>query len=423
MAAAHAKELNNRAALGLYIHVPYCIKKCRYCDFVSFEKAPDDAYFDKLAWDIKAAGNVLGNGSRYYVDTLFFGGGTPSLASAAQLKKVLDAVRESFDLEGPKGPDGAVQTAPEITIEVNPETVTAEKAAGLKALGFNRVSMGVQSLDDGVLSALGRVHSADTARNAFHTLRKAGFDNINLDLMFGTPRETADGSRQVQDLEVWHHTLDEIFAMRPEHLSFYSLQLEEGTPLHRAYTSGAADLPSWEENREMYHSAVSLLKEHEYRHYEVSNAALPGFECRHNIKYWTMQPYLGFGISAHSFIPVYGEDGTLKGGYRGEVDWSRAGATGSDQDQADSGFFGLLPQSQSDLKGDFIFTQLRLTEGLDKGFYTRLFVSDFASDFNAPLEELAAKGYIIDTGERGRLTGKGLDSTNPVMEALLAALE
>ena len=394
--------------MGLYIHVPYCIRKCRYCDFVSFEKAPQDAYFDKLAGDIKTAGNALGNGSEYYVDTLFFGGGTPSLANAAQLKKVLDAVRESFEL---KGPDGTAQTAPEITIEVNPETVTAEKAAELKALGFNRVSMGVQSLDDGVLSALGRIHSADRARDAFHTLRKAGFDNINLDLMFGTPRDTADGSRPVQDLEVWHHTLDEIFAMRPEHLSFYSLQLEEGTPLHRAYTSGEADLPSWEENRQMYHSAVSLLKEHGYRHYEVSNAALPGFECRHNIKYWTMQLYLGFGISAHSFIPVYEEDGTLKSGYRGEADWNRTEP------------FGLQSQSLAELKGDFIFTQLRLTDGLDKGFYTRLFGADFASEFNAPLEELAAKGYIIDTGERIRLTEKGLDSTNPVMEALLAALE
>ncbi|MBQ9891023.1 MAG: radical SAM family heme chaperone HemW [Firmicutes bacterium] len=383
-------------ALGIYVHVPYCIRKCRYCDFVSFEKAPEDAYFDKLAEDIELAGNAFGNGTEYYVDTLFFGGGTPSLASAAQLKKVLDAVRENFVLR-----------EPEITIEVNPETVTPQKAAELKELGFNRVSMGVQSLDDGVLSALGRVHSADRARQAFHTLRDTGFENINLDLIFGTPRDSADESAPVQRLEVWRHTLDEVLAMRPEHISFYSLQIEEGTPLYKDFAAEKIQIPSWEENREMYHSAIRQIKEHGYHHYEVSNAALPGFECRHNLKYWTMQPYLGFGISAHSFMPVYGENGRLTAGYRGEAAWSCTGE----------------PQSLADLKGDFIFTQLRLTEGLNASFYRQLFGEEFSADFGKALEELAAKGYIIDTERGVRLTEKGLDNINPVMQTLLEELQ
>ena len=249
--------------LGIYVHVPYCIRKCRYCDFVSFEKPPEDGYFDELAEDVKRAGNALGYGIEYYVDTLFFGGGTPSLANARQLGKVLDALRRSFRIRDT-----------EKTIEVNPETVTPEKAAELKALGFNRISMGVQSLNDEVLKAMGRVHSAEKARQAYRILRDAGFVNINLDLIFGAPG---------QDLKTWQETLSEILKMRPEHVSFYSLQLEEGTPLYKDYTAGRVDLPSWEENRGMYHYAADALKAAGYHHYEVSNAALPGFECRHNI--------------------------------------------------------------------------------------------------------------------------------------------
>ncbi len=388
-------------ASGIYIHVPYCIRKCRYCDFVSFPKAPEDGYFEHLALEIAAARKVVDYGKQYYVDALFFGGGTPSLASAAQLSKVLDAVRGSFELA-----DDA-----EISIEVNPETVTEKKAAELKTLGFTRVSMGVQSLDDGVLSALDRVHSADRARQAFGTLRDAGFDNINLDLMFGTPRNTADGSRPVQDLETWHHTLDEIFAMKPEHISFYSLQLEEDTPLWTDYRNGRAEIPTWEENRQMYRSALQQLKEHGYRHYEVSNAALPGFECRHNIKYWTMQPYLGFGVSAHSFLPVIADDGKLLGACRGETDWTEPDPLS-----------WLQKETLKDLKGDFLFTQLRLIEGLDTGLYRQMFAADFAEDFAQPLEKLTAEGFITSSEGRIALTAKGLDNTNPVMQELLYAL-
>ncbi len=404
---------------GIYIHIPYCIKKCRYCDFVSFEKAPEDAYFSMLLEEM----NSVRTDS---ADTVFFGGGTPSLASREQLGMLLDAVRKIFGLA-----DGAAQTdggrdAAEITIEVNPETVTAEKAAELKRLGFNRVSMGVQSLDDGVLKALGRVHSADRARQAFKDLREAGFDNINLDLIFGTPRILEDGTSGVQTFEVWQRTLEEVLEMRPEHVSFYSLQLEEGTRLYKDYTDGLVDLPPWEENRRMYHYAAQRLADSGYHHYEVSNAALPGLECRHNIKYWTMQPYLGFGVSAHSFIPAFGEDGRLEYAYRGEADWSgkRAGGAGSgDRRSAGSGGpGGLEKEAPEDLKGDFVFTQLRLTEGLDTGLYKRLFGTEFAGDFAESLNKLAEEDFLETKGGRVRLTQKGLDSTNPVMEKLLECL-
>ena len=379
--------------LGVYVHVPYCLQKCRYCDFVSFEKAPEDAYFEKLCRDIRKAGEIYGErceSGKAVADTVFFGGGTPSLAAADQLGMVLDAIRESFELIG-AGPGTGT---PEISIEVNPETVTLEKATELKALGFGRVSMGVQSLDDDVLAAMDRVHSADRAREAFEILRGAGFGNINLDLMFGTPRHMYDGTVGAQDLETWHHTLDEIFAMRPEHISFYSLQLEEGTPMYEDYAAGRLEIPSWEENREMYHSAVGQLKEHGYHHYEVSNAALPGFECRHNLKYWNMRPYLGFGTSAHSFAD----------GCRWEY--------GSDPHR----------ETEAELKGDFIFTKLRLTDGFDPADYKEMFGSDFTAEFKEALETLASKGYIEFSRDSIRFTEKGLDNTNPVMEELLRAV-
>ncbi len=390
-------------SLGIYVHVPYCIKKCRYCDFVSFEKAPRDEYFEELAEDVKNAGNALGNRNKCYVDTLFFGGGTPSLASSAQLGKVLAVLRENFDIRDP-----------EMTIEVNPETVTPEKAAELKDLGFNRISMGVQSLNDGVLAAMGRVHDAEKARQAYRILRDAGFENINLDLIFGAPG---------QDLCIWQETLREVLDMRPEHVSFYSLQLEEGTPLYRDYTAGKVDLPSWEENRSMYHAAAGALKEAGYHHYEVSNAALPGFECRHNLRYWNMQPYLGFGVSAHSFI----------NGCRGEADYPAADKgfcvsrpERSDEDRPAAGrhgIFGLEPESESDLKGDFVFTKLRLIDGFRLSDYSRMFGSDFCSDFAAVLPELLKDSMLQLTGNVLRFTQKGLDNTNPVMGRLIEALE
>ena len=196
--------------------------------------------------------------------------------------------------------------------------------------------------------------------------------------------------------------------MRPEHISFYSLQLEEGTPLYTDYISGRADLPSWEENRRMYHLAADMLRDAGYHHYEVSNAAMPGFECRHNLKYWNMQPYLGFGISAHSFI----------NGCRGEADFS-AGAAAPEN----GGIFGLEKETETELKGDFIFTKLRLTDGFDAADYSRMFGSEFASDFGAVLPELLSDGYLEQTGGKIRFTAKGLDSTNPVMQKLIGAIE
>ena len=364
--------------LGIYIHVPYCVRKCRYCDFFSqpfcaAEKTPGE-YFGLLAEDITAAGSRWSE--RFAADSVFFGGGTPSAVDPELLCGALGQIGKAFELT-----DGA-----EISFEANPGTISAEGLERYRRAGFNRISLGVQSLDDGVLGAMGRIHSGGEALQAIR-LAKRHFSNVNADLMLGTPGQT---------LDIWLDSLRRVLDEEPQHISFYSLQLEEGTPFYEDYRAGRLELPSWEENREMYRRGLELIKAAGCVHYEVSNAARPGFECRHNLKYWTMQPYLGLGRSAHSFI-----DG---------IRFSEKPMPGPED----------APQSREELEGDFIFTQLRLIRGLDTGLYRELFGSSFEEDLAPAVGELISEGMLCrpDPGHIA-LTEKGLDNTNPVMQRLL----
>ncbi len=365
----------DKKSLGIYVHTPYCLKKCNYCDFKSFASEPNLAYFKQICVEISETACQYAN--KYYVDTVYFGGGTPSMVAPPVLGEVLQTIRNSFNF--------AEQC--EITIEANPETLTEEKLKALKNAGFNRISIGVQSFDDGILQTLGRVHSAARAREALSLSRKY-FDNINIDLMFGLPG---------QNFEIWQSSLKEALSFTPKHISFYSLQLEENTPLYESYKNGDIDLPAWEENRGMYHFATALLNAAGYIHYEISNAALPGFECRHNMKYWTMQDYIGVGLGAHSFVDNCRTERTEKGLIRS-------------------------PQTEKDLKGDFIFTELRLIEGFRLTDYSKRFGTDFLEDFKEPLNELLAAGLLEQTPDgRLKFTSAGLDNTNLVMTKLLNA--
>lgn len=380
--------------LGIYIHIPYCIKKCRYCDFVSgpvcdAALSPDEySYrickeieawvsenpeFAKTAQDNSQDKAAVTNCSTkayqetYSVDSVFFGGGTPTCIGADMIGRILLCIKKCFN----------VTEDAELSIEANPETVNEKLAGALKFLGFNRVSVGVQSLNDNVLGIMGRVHDADKAKEAFRILRSAGFDNVNLDLMFGVPGQTFD---------IWRNTLEETLKLEPEHISFYSLQLEEGTPFFEDYKAGRIDIPDWMENRRMYRFAVERLKEAGYHHYEISNAAKPGKECRHNLKYWTMQPYLGFGTAAHSFI----------GGRRFY--------------NTDEYFYTRIeePADPKELETDCIFTGLRLTDGTDFG-------NEFVEKYRPVIEKMKAEELIEITDTRVRFTQKGLDNTNYVM--------
>ena len=383
------------AKLGIYVHIPYCLKKCLYCDFVSFPKDSElsvdpDSYCYRVCKEIEDTPEEIRK--RFTVDSVFFGGGTPSCIGTDQIGRILLAIKKYFKLSEDA----------EISIEANPETVTMKKAENLKALGFNRVSMGVQSLDDKVLEALGRVHSAAKAIEAYGYLRQAGFENINVDLMLGVPG---------QSLNSWKESLEKVIELSPEHVSFYSLQIEEGTPFYEGYKEGSLEVPSWEENRAMYDVALDKLKRAGYVHYEISNAAKPGFSCRHNIKYWTMKPYLGFGTSAHSFMDgkrFYNTD---------ELEYQRV------YEESESPEDEVL-----DRMGDFVFTELRLINGIDLWQFKETFGKDFEDVFGEALSDKGIKPYLeMQSDEKGKLTAlslsrRGLDNTNMVMQRFLEVL-
>ena len=270
---------NNKTPLGIYIHVPFCRSKCQYCDFYSLSTKDDklmDGYLDAICAHIKEAGALA---PAYKVDTIYFGGGTPSFFGAEGMATILTAVRRSFD----------VDNNAEITFEANPDSVTDKLLKRLRAEGFNRVSLGIQTDDDELLRKLGRPHTFENAVSAYHRIRKAGFRNVSVDLMYGLPGQT---------IRAWRETLEHVLTLNPEHISCYGLKVEEGTPLYeyRDY----AKLPDDDAQADMYLAAIEMLKAYGYRQYEISNFARKGLYSKHNMKYWTGGEYLGFGPSASS---------------------------------------------------------------------------------------------------------------------------
>ncbi len=394
--AEHAQS--SLRPLGLYLHIPFCVRKCNYCDFISFPGQPDevvDAYIERLCEDVAAAGRAYAG--RYHVDTIFIGGGTPSLLTPEQLGKVLNAADKAF----PCGCEFAEKCGAglqrcdglELTLESNPGTFDAERLRAYIDLGVNRLSMGVQSLDDGILRRLGRIHDSETALKAMGAAKDLRM-NFNVDLMLGVPGQT---------LAVWEDTLKRTIEAGPSHISFYSLQLEMGTPFYRDFKDGRLELPEWSENRAMYHRALEILKDAGYVHYEISNAALPGRECRHNLKYWTMQDYLGLGMAAHSYV----------GGRRcftaSDLKAYLAGPAEPEWEEMD----------EHSRRTDFVFTELRLVEGFQKETYRKMFGRGFEEDFAPAYQELLQEGLLEEGDGSIRLTPAGLDQTNPVMERLL----
>ncbi len=267
---------------GLYVHIPFCATKCPYCDFNTYAgiESQMEPYLAALRSEIELWGAVLGGPT---LDTVFFGGGTPSYLPVGSLGMLLDAVRGSFGLAGDA----------EITAEANPDDLDVEKLASLLEAGVNRLSIGVQSLDDDLLRLLGRRHSAREALEAFTTARSAGFDNVSIDLMYGLPDQT---------LEQWSATLATALGMRPSHISMYCLTLEGGTPMERDVAAGRILVPDGDLAADMYLMAEVQTAEAGYRHYEISNWAIPGRESRHNLLYWRNRPFLGVGPGAHSYL-------------------------------------------------------------------------------------------------------------------------
>lgn len=355
--------------LALYLHIPYCLSRCHYCDFNTYvlDGPQSRDYVRALAAEIRHQGGALEEPRR--VETIFFGGGTPSLLPAEDLCALLEACRAAF----------SVAAEVEITLEANPETVTAEAFTVLRRAGFNRVSLGVQALHPGLLQVLGRTHTPGRATEAFAAVRAAGFRNVNLDVMFGLPG---------QSLRDWRETLEGIVRLAPEHLSTYGLTIEEGTFFGRLHRQGGLRLPPEGLHLAMYREALRSLPAAGYRRYEISNFARPGFECRHNLTYWRQGEYVGLGAGAHGYLGgVRYSNERLPAAYIAAV--TRQGTAVATREQPS-------PHEQAE---EALMLGLRLADGLD--------LAAFAARFGLPAPPLPP----LDPGVLARLEGVGLIET------------
>ena len=379
----------NKHSLGLYIHVPFCRSKCQYCDFYSLTTKDDkllDGYLDAVCAHVKEAGALAPN---HKVDTVYFGGGTPSFFGADGIATIMTTIRRNFD----------VDNNAEITVECNPDSVSDKLLHRLRAEGFNRISLGIQSDDDEMLKKLGRPHTYAQAVTAYQRIRKAGFRNVSVDLMYGLPGQT---------LRQWQETLDNVTRLLPEHISCYGLKVEEGTPLYEY--KDAANLPDDDTQADMYLAAVDLLRSRGYRHYEISNFARKGLYSRHNMKYWTGGEYLGFGPSASSDFA--GKRFTLLRDVHTYIQGIREGGEVMEDVQD-------IPLRER--AGEYLMLRLRTQHGIAADEYERKFLLPF-EPLQKVLAEHRALGYT-GVNEEGRwyLTAKGYLMSNTIITELLIA--
>jgi len=376
-------------SIGLYVHIPFCVRKCAYCDFNSYAGleplfAP---YVRALAGEMRS--RVADQGP-LHVRTLYVGGGTPTALPLSLLGDVLSACHASFD----------VAAGAEVTVEANPGTVDEGYLAGLLAAGVSRLSLGVQSFDDGELQLLGRLHDAGQARQAYRQARAAGFHNVNLDLIFGLPGQT---------VARWRATLQQALALGPEHLSLYALTLEEHTPLAGRIARGELPAPDDDLAAEMYELAEAELARAGYVHYEISNWARPGFECRHNLIYWRNQPYLGLGAGAHSWFAgrrwanvclprIYVEEMA-----RGHLPVAESEEISPALEMAETAILGLR----------------LVEEGVNLGAFRARFGAEFTDVYGREVEELVDLGLLEASTGRVRLTRRGRLLGNQVFQRFL----
>lgn len=371
--------------IGLYIHIPFCLKKCNYCDFISYRFNPAlvKAYLTALDKEMALYSNSLPPEEKQ-LETIYIGGGTPTCLRTNELYEVLKACRYHFTW----------LPEIEVTVEANPSTVDLEKLTILRQAGVNRLSIGVQTSNDNLLQVLGRQHNFEQAVETVRLARQAGFGNINLDLIFGIPGQT---------LTLWRKCLAKIVNMSPQHISVYNLQLEEKTPLWEKVKSGQLKACSEETELAMFEQAIEFLKDNNYLQYEISNFARAGYQCRHNLRYWRNIPYLGLGPSAHSYLRRY-----------------RFNNTENINNYLDSLTEGKLPVSQVEFISkqvemqETVFLGLRLLQGLDlTTFFTR-FGCRIEDVFAAQLKSLLHLGLVEIFNSSLRLTKNGLPVANLV---------
>ena len=367
--------------LGLYIHIPFCRSKCAYCDFYSLAGAEErmDDYCRALE---RHLAEVAPQAECHKADTVYFGGGTPSYLGAERLCRLLGSIRKLYK----------VDKHAEITLEANPDSATDRKTLKrLRKAGFNRLSLGVQSMDDALLQTIGRIHTRQQVQEAVAAARKAGFKNLSLDLIYGLPGQTMEG---------WEKTLSDAVGLHPEHLSCYGLKLEEGTPLYRR--QGELTFPDEDMQADMYLYAVEFLKQCGYEQYEISNFAKPGFASRHNLKYWLMQEYAGFGPGAHS------DFGNVRYGYARDLERYLKGEL-------------VLQESETvdtdEREREYLMLRLRTVRGIEPKEFEYRFRQRF-EPLAALLRQCAEQGLAVEDEQGWHLTPKGFLVSNRIIGLL-----
>lgn len=415
--------------LRLYLHIPFCVRKCLYCDFVSFAGREDlfGAYTDALCREIEAYGRHL---SGYEIASVYIGGGTPSILPEEQMAQITETLIKSFRISGIREKrrgfhlQKKIRPRHEFSIECNPGTVSKGKLKAYKKMGINRLSFGLQSADDKDLKMLGRIHSFGDFEQSFEAAREAGFGNINVDLMQAIPGQT---------LQAWQRVLALLAVYKPEHISAYSLMVEEGTPFFEKQMRGELPLPDEDTEREIYYYTRDFLEKSGYRRYEISNYALPGFSCSHNTGYWKRDPYLGLGLNASSLLHNVR--------WKNTEDPEQYLTLFSDPEAAEERAAALLQAAEEGRESfgteeapfvldyhrlshkeqmeEFLFLGLRLTEGIGRQEFFDTFHQDFDFTYGETVRDLKEKGLLSDNGERIFLTDRGIDLSNTVLAEFL----
>lgn len=413
------RQIRRIKKMVIYIHIPFCIQKCHYCDFLS---APCDAgirerYVECLIREIEYYGEWYGmSGRNIPVTSIFFGGGTPSILESNQIQSIMDKLKTTYSIE---------ENA-EITMECNPGTVTEEKLSGYRVAGINRLSIGLQSANNAELKSIGRIHTYEQFLNSYDMARKCGFKNINVDLMSALPGQT---------LESYRNTIEKVLDVKPEHISAYSLILEEGTPLYERIEQleeqkMPTGLPNEDTEREMYYMTERMLKDAGYERYEISNYARTGYECKHNTAYWRRDDYLGMGIGAASCIDdVRMKNITDIGAYMDiyeKID-TRDDVLQKDVSERNIMEDNALDKDETDVLSDedkmeeFMFLGLRMMRGISKKEFERQFNVKYDMVYGAVTAKLIKEGLIevSDDNDSLWLTPLGIDVSNMVLSQFI----
>ena len=369
--------------LSIYIHIPFCIRKCYYCDFVSFSDQLDNVkmYINSLIKELYLYKDKLNN---YKIKTIYIGGGTPSAIDAKYIYQILEYIYNNF----------RIRSEMEISIETNPGTIDLEKLKIYKECGINRVSIGLQTLNNNILKKLGRIHNASDFFQSYDMLAKVGFENINVDLIFDLPDQTIDMG--VKDVET-------LVNLGVKHISFYSLIIEEGTLMHRLHQQNKLNLLDEDSERKLYHYVKDYLKEKGYIHYEISNFALKGYQCNHNMVYWKIKPYLGVGLSSHSNLYRNRFSNTIN-----LYDYIRILGKAN---------LPIVEEETIDKQtemAEFCIFGLRLIEGINKKEFKERFNADISDIYYGTIDKHKKSGLLIEDNNFINFTNKGLDLANLV---------